>query len=169
MPKTYDPVASTTLRAAASEITFSSIPSTYNDLVICIYGRSTDGGASWRDVRVQFNNDSSGSYSRTNLYADNSGVFTNRSTNETSFYLACISAGQSASGIFGFGLLQVYQYTNTNFFKTATLLSSRGAADAWRTVNMWRSTSAITSMRFFPNVGNFDTGTSISIYGIKVA
>ena len=43
---TYTPIATTTLSSSQNDITFSSIPSTYTDLVIVFNGKSTNAGTS---------------------------------------------------------------------------------------------------------------------------
>ena len=40
MPATYEPIATTTLGSAATNITFSSIPATYTDLRLVLVARS---------------------------------------------------------------------------------------------------------------------------------
>lgn len=166
--QTYEAIASVNLSYSSADIIFSNIPPSYTDLVAIIFGRSDDASASWRDTRIQINSDSGANYSRTSLWGNGSTAASPRNSNEFSFYVASISAGQSSSGTFGSGICHFNSYSNTNIFKTMLFSGSRGDS-VWRTVNLWRSTSAISSLRFFPNVGNFIAGTSISLYGIKAA
>ncbi len=44
MPKTYEPIATTTLGSAAATVTFSTIPGTYTDLVLIDYQFTTLDG-----------------------------------------------------------------------------------------------------------------------------
>ena len=62
--QTYDPIASITLGAAASSVTFSNIPSTYTDLVIIFSGAITTG---FDSINIKFNSDGGTNYSRTVL------------------------------------------------------------------------------------------------------
>jgi hypothetical protein len=45
MAATYTPIASITLGATATSVTFSSIPSTYTDLILVMNGSSTSDRA----------------------------------------------------------------------------------------------------------------------------
>ena len=59
LPSTMTPIATNTLTAVASSVTFSSIPSTYTDLVLVLQG-SFDSAD---DVRFRFNGDTGSNYS----------------------------------------------------------------------------------------------------------
>ena len=61
MAATYTPIASITLGAATSSVTFSSIPQTYTDLIVIFNGR-TDGD---ENTNLQFNSDTTNNYSVT--------------------------------------------------------------------------------------------------------
>jgi hypothetical protein len=61
-------------------------------------------------------------------------------------------------------------YANTNVFKTALIAGGLGSTEVNRHVGLWRSTSAVTSVGLLLNgSGNFKTGSTFSLYGIKAA
>ncbi len=67
MAATYTPIASATLAASTSSITFSSIPATYTDIVVVINDINSTGSF---DTNIRFNGDSGSNYSRTGLRGD---------------------------------------------------------------------------------------------------
>jgi hypothetical protein len=175
MPATYEPIATTTLSSATSAVSFTSIPSTYTDLAITIYAKGSTSShlyARWGNGSY----DSGTNYSNTGLYtrttSNDYGV--ERNTNDTYARLTPFTYGvPSATSTFGTTLVHLQNYSNTNIFKSAI---SRGAsvgsgsyAGAEVAVFQWRSTSAINQIQFSLASGNLDTGTTITIYGIKAA
>jgi hypothetical protein len=64
MPRTYEPIASTTLGTASGTISFDSIAATWTDLVLVLnFGVATAGPT----IRLRFNDDSGSNYSYTYL------------------------------------------------------------------------------------------------------
>jgi len=57
MPSTYTPIATNTLASVSTGVTFSSIPSTYTDLVLVINYR-LDGTGTGAAGALRFNSDS---------------------------------------------------------------------------------------------------------------
>ena len=68
---TYTPIATTTASGSASSVTFSSIPSTYTDLVIVA---DILGAASTADAVLRFNSDTTSNYSETVIRGDGSSA-----------------------------------------------------------------------------------------------
>lgn len=178
MAATYEPIASQTLETSVASITFSSIPSTYTDLVLIGYTRGTtaDGYANNVYGRVQVNGDTGSNYSTTTLGTSNpSGTWTfysGRTTNGSRLAAWPIPNSTHASGIFGPLKLQIMSYANENVYKTALLQSGYASNltnyDGPRIeVGMWRSISTITSITIFLSAGNLESGSSFSLYGIK--
>ena len=75
MPATYEPIASTTLGTAAADITFSSIPGTYTDLVLVLYGGFATAAS---DLYTQFNSDTGTNYSNSDLRGNGTAAAANR-------------------------------------------------------------------------------------------
>lgn len=60
-------------------------------------------------------------------------------------------------------------YANTNVYKTGLGSVQSTQWDSTKTVGLWRSTAAITSVTYFTTGANFTVGSTFSIYGIKAA
>lgn len=157
---TYEAIATQTLGSAVSSVTFSSIPSTYTDLIIIDNSKVSSGDT---ELRLRFNGDTSGNYSGTWLYGDANLAYGSGSNNLTSAYIS-----RSATG-FGQGVTNIQNYSNTTTYKTVL---SRGSSNnyvfAW--VDVWRSTAAISSLTISTDgSSNFTVGSNFSLYGIKAA
>ena len=83
--------------------------------------------------------------------------------------------GSSGSDFWGSGWLTLSNYTNTNMVKYITsnggyAASGAGGFDGFTTqaAGAWRNTNAVNSLTFQSANGvNFQTGTRVSLYGIK--
>jgi hypothetical protein len=168
MPATYETIATTTLGSATGTVTFSSIPSTYTDLVIVISPTATNGNY---DVGMRYNSDSGSNYSWTSISfnADNSGsAYSERATNATS-----ITARTNIATVNPYPVIfEILNYSNTTTYKTSLSRIARETYAVARTVGLWRSTSAINEVSFVLVGGGSTTykaGTVITLYGIKAA
>jgi hypothetical protein len=155
---TYTPIATTTLVSAASSYTFNSIPQTYTDLVIVING-FTSYSASADAYQLSFNDGSTG-LSITRLYGNGSSASSDRYSTP---YAGWISTARGAD------VINIMNYANTTTYKTAiTKSSSQGSYPiAGATALLWQSTNAITSVTISDTSGNWQIGTTFSLYGIK--
>jgi hypothetical protein len=163
MTATYDKIAAYTVPSAASSYTFSSIPSTYTDLVII--GNTIISSGTGAEFSLRFNSDTGGNYSNTYLLGTGSSAASGRGTNFTYADCGFLSAN---SGNPNTRIVNVMNYSNTTTNKT---IISRGSSDNGGQViayaNLWRNTSAINSVTIFTQTGNYATGTTFAIYGIK--
>jgi hypothetical protein len=167
MAATYEPIASVTLGSAATGITFSSIPSTYTDLVLVLNMISTTAN---NDVRLRVNGDSATNYSSTYLAGNGSAASSGRgavTTSISALYLAGTSTGLNTF------VYQFQSYANSNVFKTVLLSSAVSDKEIVRVVGLWRSTTAINEVYVFEAGNNspttFAVNTVASLYGIKSA
>jgi hypothetical protein len=163
MPKTYEPIATfTTTTSSTTSYTFSSIPSTYTDLVVVNNLKATSANSS---ITLRFNSDSSSNYSVTQLWGDGSSALSQRLTSQTLGYL---SYNGFPTATFGTTIINVLNYSNTTTNKSYLARGGYAAASTDATVGLWRSTSAINSITLY--AGNFfDTGCTFTLYGIKAA
>ena len=161
---TYEPIATTTLGSAQSSITFSSIPSTYTDLVLIC---SVKGDASIGLVRVRLNGDTGSNYSFTRIYGTGSVAASDRYTNTTSMELSDPGTGFNSQFILGIGHIQ--NYSNTTTYKTMLGRGNELANVVQATVNLWRNTAAVNSVTVLTTSNNFIAGSTATLYGITAA
>ena len=166
MPATYEPIATTTLGSAALSITFSSIPATYTDLRVVLVGGSVDAGV---NLQFQVNGDTATNYSVTYLWGNGSTANSSRLSNRSYGY----GSFDSSTTIPALLTYDFFSYAGSTFktvLATASL-DKNGSGNTYRSVNLWRSTSAITSIALISGNGgsNWLTGTTATLYGIKNA
>ena len=167
MPATFEPIATTTLGSAAASITFSSISSAYTDLRLVIVATMDSGGTM---PTLQFNNDTAANYSTTSLYGTGASAGSCRTTNYNYFELGGESTGGSTT-IPMLLTIDIFSYAGST---NKTILGSEsndlnGSGEVTRRVGLWRSTSAITSIKIPTSSGNLKAGTTATLYGILKA
>lgn len=169
----YESIATTTVGAGGvANVTFSDIPATYKHLQIRILGRTTRA-VTKATISAEFNSDTGSNYSSHEVAGDGATASSSGGGSRTPDYVAvCLSAGASASAnIFGVGVCDILDYANTNKYKTVRTLTGRdfnGSGDVRLISANWRSTSAITSIKFTDSSGaNLAEYTSFALYGIK--
>jgi len=169
IPSDYESIATVTVGSGgASSVDFTSIPSTYQHLQIRYTARQNASPIGQVFFRV--NSDTGGNYSSHNFYGDGSGVAPNSYTSDNYSRTGLLGGTSLASNIFGVAIIDVFDYANTNKFKTTRTLSgidANGSGYVWYTSSNWRSTSAVTSLSFFAEHGNFIQNTEFALYGIK--
>ena len=165
MTVTYEAIYSTTLGSTQSSVTLNSF-SGYTDLVLVIAGRSTNGSGD-DSMYMQFNGDSSSNYSWTRILGNGSSASSYRLANQTSGTIDGIAGGSTASGTFSTTIANFQNYANSTTNKTILGRSNVTGSYTVANVNLWRSTSAITSMVLSLATGSWATGSTFSLYGIK--
>lgn len=171
-------IASTTVNSGVTNITFTSIPSTYTHLEIRWSAQTNRGTYNLDDLIIQVGNgsvDTGANYSNHQIIGSGSAVTANSNTNLTYGY-AQGQLGTTVGNTFGVGVTTILDYANTNKFKTGRTIGlndTNGQAsgfNGWVGLDSfaWRSKSVIDTIKFTMAQGtNFTTGTRISIYGIK--
>jgi|688.fasta_scaffold1496060_1 hypothetical protein len=162
MTATYEKIATTTLGSAVASYEFTSITGSYTDLVLVINGSAS---VLDRSIRVQYNSDTGTNYSYTNLLGYSGGAISQRASNTNHTRLSAALPTTAPGTIIAY----FQNYSNTTTYKTH-ISRGGGLGDQSMTdvfVGLWRSTSAITSILIFPNTGNFNSGMTLTLYGIK--
>jgi hypothetical protein len=168
MPSTYDKIATYTAPSAISSYTFSSIPSTYTDLVLITSALGQSGGGAEYTEQLQFNGDtSSGLYSETILRGDGSSATSGRHSNQNQIYLSVL--GSLSTTVPRINVINIQNYANSSVYKTTVSREAQANAGVEATVGLWRNTNAITSVRYSLQAGNIATGSTFTLYGIKAA
>lgn len=167
MPSTYTPIATTTLATATSSVTFSSIPSTYTDL-ICVVDAKLVSGATSTNLVGYLNSDTGNNYSWTRLFGDGSSAASDRASNYGSMILA--AAGFLSNANPTNYIIQINNYANTTTYKTVLSRSNFAGNGTDAIVNLWRNTAAITTLKLQTQISNnMIAGSTFTLYGIKAA
>jgi len=165
MPSTYEKIATTTLGSAQADVTFSTISGIYTDLVLTANVQLVSSGQS---MLYQFNGDTASNYSLTIMKGNGTSATSDRRSNINYQLVAGWDAGLPTSSSFATAIVNIPNYSNTTINKTSVARGSNAAGgDVTATINLWRNTSAITSIKIYSGIGNLNTGSTFTLYGIK--
>ena len=162
MPSTYTPIATTTLSSPASSVTFSSISGSYTDLRLISVYRGTSTG-----INCYPNSDFGSNKSWTALRG--TGTVAESSRNSSIAIQDYWQTVTNASGEFTVSKMDFMNYANTTTFKTVLVRRDVASVFTEALVNLYRSTSALTELGLYSASGNFDTGSTFTLYGVKSA
>jgi hypothetical protein len=160
---TYTPIATTTLGSATGTVTFTSIPSTYTDLVLVAVGTAVNS-TGWG---LQFNSDTASNYSATYVEGNSTSAVSERYG--ANYMRTCWNSLWNTSNPSN-TIIQIQNYSNTTTYKSALWRSnsvSNGYVEAG--VGLWRSTTAINRIDIIISSANFATGSTFTLYGILAA
>jgi hypothetical protein len=164
------PIARYLADGTATGIQFSSIPQTYQDLLIVQYLRS-NRVATTEQFWQRFNGDEASNYSFTNLVGNGSTASSNRFSSQTVMNRFDIPAASSTSGIFGSSIVHILNYRSTSIFKTVLVRSAcdlNGSGNTNISVGVWTNTNAITTLNVATENGsNLVSGSTVHLYGIR--
>ena len=165
----YESIASATGTGSSGTITFSSIPQTYASLQI----RCTAQLSSTSNYAIlRPNNDSStANFTFHSIYGDGATVTADGYITGLSGALSVYgtSSSQNASTV-GTGIVDILDYASTTknkTFRSLTGYDNNGSGIIFMISSLWKSTSAISSLTIVAQAGNFTTGTTFALYGIK--
>ncbi len=167
---TYEKITAYTVPSNTTTVTLSSIPSTYTDLRLVMVPASSSGT---NGIRMRVNGDTGSNYSGTYLDGNGSNAASWRDTSATQFQLGYrLGINTTLTQIY---TIDFQNYANSTTYKTALVRYNDASAAAGTAVLLWRKTpEAITSLSFNINsfgssTGDFITGSTFTLYGIKAA
>lgn len=172
MPKTYTPIATTTLSSSSLTISIASIPSTYTDLVLVISARTDRSGQATDGLNIKFNTDDGNNYSDTEIIGNGTSASSVRNVSVSRWLTndANLPGATATSGVFSTIIVSLQNYKNTNTFKTGLCRFNLTSSNTGASVGLWRSTSAIDTITLISrNNANFVPGSTFTLYGIKAA
>ena len=170
----YEAIQTYTLTTGQSDVTFSSIPSTYKHLQvrgIIMNAVSND------NLAIRLGNgsiDTGSNYASHQLQGNGSSASAAASSSQTAAYLSGLVIA-SSSYPYAF-IYDVLDYASTNKNKTIRGLSGQdgngsGTATDWRitmTSGLWMNSSqAVNTLRIYLPAGNVGQYSSFALYGIK--
>ena len=167
MTQTYEPISSpqTVSGSSTNEVTFSGISASFTDLIVVMNVGATSGSNSGFGIR--FNSDLATNYSDTRINGDGTSATSARGSTQTRILQASFALPESAS-TYSPVITQIFNYANTTTFKSTLTRSSNSANNLQVITGIWRKTpEAITSITFYIFAGNFSSGSTFALYGIK--
>ena len=169
MANTYTLIASSTVGAGgATSVEFTSIPSTYTDLLVKISSRDTQTTAYWSNIFFTFNNSASGYSERILANTDGSVVSANKTSQAQLSYVYGTDTS-STSSTFGNSEIYIPNYTSSN--NKSVSMDSVSENNGTQIIlglaaGLWANSAAITSIKFTPNT-KFAQYATFYLYGIK--
>jgi hypothetical protein len=160
MTATYQKIITTTLSTTPTDVTLSSIPATYTDLIIIINGSYTFGSGV-DSFGIQANGDTGANYSRLVLSGNGSAASSSTLTNGTKTLIGLLGAENTTN------IIHINNYSNTTTYKTFLCRANNASNLVRLNVGTWRSTAAINSLVFTGEGNNFASGSTFTLYGIK--
>ena len=166
---TYIPLATKTLTATATSVTFSSISQAYRDLVLVANIAST---TDYVNVRFQFNGSTTAIYSNVWMYG--TGTSEVSSSNTTSGIQVAYDMVRTTASARNSVILNVMDYSATDKHKSVLVRNGQtGTAGVGygtsAIAGRFATTAAIVSMKIAPASGNFIVGSTFTLYGIASA
>jgi len=169
----YESIATVNVGSGGtSYIEFTSIPSTYKHLQIRGIGRSTNTTSTTAysaELLMQFNGDTAGNYNAHAIEANGSSVSAQSQTSLTIVNLGGPFTTQTANA-FGGSVIDFLDYADTNKYKTVRAIGGQdlnGYGTMMFASGLWRSTSAITSIKMVSGGTGWAQYSSFALYGIK--
>lgn len=173
MAATYELISSTTLATATTTVTLSSIPATYDDLILRVSARNNGSGSSNDNVYCKVNNDGGSNYTVSHIYgytgssgvnlAGGSGTTTSITIYETDTSTLANTFAQAEIYFWGYTTANSKQFNN---FAVAPSNRTGTGIISWYQ-GRWQSGAVISSLVLNPNAGQFIAGSSFILYGIK--
>jgi hypothetical protein len=169
----YESISTITVGSGgASAVTFTSIPQTYKHLQVRSIARASAAGT--YNTYFQVGNgtiDTSNNYSF-HLIAGAGGTPTayGQSSSGNNLILLNGISNNSNADVYGTGVVDILDYTNTNKNKTIRNHGGNdgnGVGAVGLYSGAWYSTSAITTITFFTGGTNLAEDSTFALYGIK--
>lgn len=177
---TYNSIATITVGAGgASNVEFTGIPSIYTHLQIRGIMQSNRPIYTTDNVDILVGNgsiDTAANYSKHSLYTDfqsGTAVIADGTANATILVNGFTTT--AVAGAFGGFVVDILDYTNSNKYKTAKMLSGadgNGSVLGYNpsvglTSGNWRSFSSITNIRIKANLDVMNQNSTFALYGIR--
>jgi hypothetical protein len=164
----YELISTQVLSSTASSVTFSSIPQTYKHLQIRYVARAGDGNSIALQMRL--NSDTGTNYATHRLTGNGSSVSSSALAPSSVISLNSVIPADGSTNIFGSGVIDVLDYTNTS--KNTTLRSLNGQHNTANSIiglhsGLYMNTNAITTILLMASSSTFQANSRWSLYGIK--
>ena len=169
---TYVALAKTVLTSSASSVTFSSIPSTYTDLLLVYSARDNASGNQAGSYTIRVNGLSTSIYSYTALSKNDSNTVSSyRGSSQDRGYWGLINGSASTANTFGSGEFYIPNYagSTSKIFSISEITENNNSATTYINVDaaLIGTTAAINEISFFSFFSSVASGSRFDLYGIK--
>jgi len=164
--------SSTAGSGGTSSFDFTSIPSTYTDLLLKISIRSSSSVGTYDPVKIKINGSATNITVR-DIYATGSSVGSEAPGSTDANIISYSSNSANTSNAFGSLEIYISNYASTSYAKSISAdgVSETNGAGAILTLtsSLWNSTSAINAVNIGPYLGGSTWAqySTASLYGIK--
>lgn len=156
--RTFDKLATITLANNANSITFSSLPTSYRDLVLMGQFNLTN---TLEAFRIYFNSDYSGGNYNVALIGGNGSAASGGASNGSMVYYRGAGTGALAM------TMNIMDYTDTNKYVMTNHMIAEPGQWVGHYVNRWLSnTAAVTDITLKCDLSNISAGSTFSLYGV---
>lgn len=166
----FDSLGAVLLGSSSTGLTFSSIPQTYTHLQVRVSVRTSRSDATTDVLTMQLNGVTTNSYSTHGLVGNRSSATSYAYTPYPHpMYLDGMPSTTSTANIFGVGIIDILNYSNTNMNTTVRAIGGtdfNGSGQVRLTSGVWLNTSAVTSISF-GSVGSYLANSTFALYGVK--
>lgn len=171
MANTYTLIQSVTVPSGGQNaIDFTSIPSTYTDLLVRVSARKTSTGGS--NLQLQFNGDtSSSSYQQRMLFGDSVSSPASYNDSSESIGFMYVTLSSATANTFSSTDIYIPNYTGSNqkaMHIDNVTENNTAAAGQVLTAGLWKNSSAINRVYLYiaNGAGTFAQYSTASLYGI---
>lgn len=153
--------------SGAASISFASIPSSYDDLIVVIAARSTSeisASAKWAEIILQPNGSGADLSARSLV-----GTATTALSNTSAITAGYANGSSSDANSFSNTEIYISNYRGTvnKLWHTKSVTEHNGSeAIRWNAANLWSQGAAISSITLSLNQGNFAQHSFATLYGI---
>jgi hypothetical protein len=170
-PTSFESIATSTITSPVAFVEFLAIPATFKNLQIRFVAKTASGSVGSSATKIEYNGDTTaGNYFSNYFIAIGSATYYANYANNANYGTWVANGGGMSANGFGYGVVDIYDYTNTNKF-TSSLNNSGLADDTYQQFHQsaatWKNTALVTNFRITALDGNFVTGSIFSLYGTK--
>jgi len=164
-------IAEQILVGTTASVTFSSIPSTFRNLMIHAVCRSNNASLA-TTLNMRFNGDTGNNYGCQHVAAQQTTVSAAETVGVSSIQMRDMTAASATASYPSLYTINIPWYAGTTFMKLCAAENewSNGTASggvvSFTLKGRWSSTAAINSITLLPGAGSFIAGSSFALYGL---
>lgn len=155
-----------------TSVTFSSVPQTFDDLVIHAYSRAAEGSGSGfeQQLGIRFNGDATQAYN-SHGFISSGTPFLFSETSQQSALIRWVPGSSVPANFYAYSTIYIPRYTQTSSGSKMAMVFHMNANDTQQNVSLsqfrWDNGGAISSILF--RVGGFQFGSDSQfiLYGIN--